>query len=218
LNYLNTIFPSLVALPCKAVLIGRLPGVELAFDRAEVLRHLEQPHREQIRKLGLHEKTFVTCQQVGGKQLACISASGAHTFPVPGCDGLLTDDPGVLLGMYVADCCAVYLVDPKRPGIALVHSGKKGTELGIVEAAILEMQERFGSVPGELRVQLSPCIRPPHYEVDFAKNIIESCRAQGVQHIYDSGECTASNLERYYSYRKEKGKTGRMLALLSLSG
>jgi copper oxidase (laccase) domain-containing protein len=65
-------------------------------------------------------------------------------------------------------------------------------------------------------VQLSPCIRPPHYEVDFAAQIIKQCRDRGVQQIHDSGKCTASDLASYYSYRMEKGRTGRMLALLGL--
>jgi len=65
-------------------------------------------------------------------------------------------------------------------------------------------------------VQLSPCIRPPHYEVDFAAEIVRQCRASGVKTIHDSGVCTACDLKRYYSYRAEKGKTGRMLALLGL--
>jgi len=78
------------------------------------------------------------------------------------------------------------------------------------------MAEKFGSAPTDLVVQLSPCIRPPHYEVDFAAEIIRSCRARGVLHVHDSGICTACELDRYYSYRAEKAKTGRMLALLAM--
>jgi copper oxidase (laccase) domain-containing protein len=78
------------------------------------------------------------------------------------------------------------------------------------------MREKFSTKPEDLIVQLSPCIRPPHYEIDFAATIIEQCRAQGVKKIYDSGICTACDIVRYYSYRAEKGRTGRMLALLGL--
>ena len=102
------------------------------------------------------------------------------------------------------------------PAIGLVHSGKKGTERAIVPKAIQQMREHFGSDPAELIVQLSPCIRPPHYEIDFAAKIIEQCRAAGAKNIHDPGVCTACDIDRYYSYRAEKGKTGRMLALLGL--
>jgi copper oxidase (laccase) domain-containing protein len=98
----------------------------------------------------------------------------------------------------------------------LAHSGKKGTELGIAPKTIKQMNETFGSDPANMIVQLSPCIRPPHYETDFAAEIIRQCRSCGVKQIHDSGVCTACDLDRYYSYRAEKGKTGRMLALLGL--
>jgi len=133
-----------------------------------------------------------------------------------GCDGIITNQRKVALGIHVADCCAVYIVDPKKPAIGLVHSGKKGTELGVVSNAIAQMKAHFGSNPAELVVQLSPCIRPPHYEVDFAAEIIGQCRAQGVKQNHKSGISTACHLDLYYSYRAEKGKTGRMLALLAL--
>jgi copper oxidase (laccase) domain-containing protein len=133
-----------------------------------------------------------------------------------GCDGIITDQRKVALGIHVADCCAVYIVDPKKPAIGLVHSGKRGTELGVVANAIAQMKAHFRSEPSDLIVQLSPCIRPPHYEIDFAAEIIRQCRSKGVSQVYDNGVCTACHLDRYYSYRAEKGKTGRMLALLAL--
>lgn len=132
------------------------------------------------------------------------------------CDGVITNQPGACLGIYVADCCAVYLVDPVRRVAGLVHSGKKGTELRIVPRAIAQMLETFGSDAKNLIVQLSPCIRPPHYEIDFAAEITRQCRAVGVAAVHDCKICTACDLDRYYSYRAEKGHTGRMLAILTL--
>ena len=144
-----------------------------------------------------------------------ISQRGQKEFP--GCDGIITNQRRIMLGVYVADCCAVYIVDPKTPVIGLVHSGRKGTELGVVTNAIKQMIDRFGSNPANIIALLSPCIRPPHYEVDFATEIVQQCRTVGVKQIHDSGVCTACDLDRYYSYRAEKGKTGRMLALLGLN-
>jgi copper oxidase (laccase) domain-containing protein len=98
-----------------------------------------------------------------------------------------------------------------------VHSGKKGTELAVVASAIEMMTARFGSRASDLVVQLSPCIRPPHYEIDFAAAIVRQCRDLGVTSVRDGGVCTACDLARYYSYRAEKGRTGRMLAFLALA-
>ncbi|MFV1995218.1 MAG: laccase domain-containing protein, partial [Verrucomicrobiales bacterium] len=62
----------------------------------------------------------------------------------------------------------------------------------------------------------SPCIRPPDYEVDFAAGIRQQCCERGVppEQVHDEGISTVSAPDRYYSYRAEKGRTGRMLALL----
>lgn len=194
----------------------RVPGIEMSVDKAEALARLDAVHRRIRAEHRLGATPFVTAQQVHGKETAVIDSPLAEDKCFAGCDGLITNLRGICLGIYVADCCAVYLVDPVSRAIGLVHSGKKGTELGIVPNAIKAMTTQFGSAPGNLLVQLSPCIRPPHYEIDFAAEIVRQCRDLGVQSVHDSGVCTACDLTRYYSYRAEKGRTGRMLAFLDL--
>ena len=68
----------------------------------------------------------------------------------------------------------------------------------------------------DLIAVLSPCIRPPYYEVDFARSIKAQLRAENINEIHDNGENTGADLARFYSYRMEKGRTGRMLAYLAL--
>ena len=201
---------------CRSAFIRRIPGIDVSHDKSEALRRLEAAHRKIRREIGFANWPLLTVEQVHGDRIAIIDLPIETDKEFAGCDGLITNQPGVALGIHVADCCAVYMVDPGTPAIALVHSGKKGTELAIVSKAIQQMRERFGSNPADLIVQLSPCIRPPHYETDFAAQIVDQCRASGVKQSHDSGVCTACDLDRYYSYRAEKGKTGRMLALIGL--
>jgi copper oxidase (laccase) domain-containing protein len=197
--------------------VGRIPDVEISHDKALVLANLDAAHQRARRELGLEKRTFATAQQVHGNQIAVIDSPLAHDYCFEGCDGLITSQRDVALGIYVADCCAVYLVDKKGRAIGLVHSGKKGSELGIVREAIRLLHDKFGVNSTDLIAQFSPCIRPPHYEIDFAAQIVEQCREAGVSAIYDCKICTACDLGRYYSYRAEKGRTGRMLALLALT-
>jgi YfiH family protein len=210
-------FPALKSIAiCKHAFIERIPGIHISHDKAEALKALEAVHRDARREIGIGHWPLLTAQQVHGNRIAVIDQAVAGDKEFAGCDGLITNQKRIALGIHVADCGAVYIVDPKTPAIGLVHSGKKGTEQGIATKGIQEMRERFGSNPADLIVQLSPCIRPPHYEVDFAANIVEQCRNAGVKQIYASSECTACDVARYYSYRAEKGKTGRMLAVLGL--
>jgi copper oxidase (laccase) domain-containing protein len=197
--------------------IERIPDIDVSHEKGEVLKRLEIVHREARRELGMADWPLLTAQQVHGNKIAVVDHPLSSEKEFAGCDGLITNQKKIALGVHVADCCAVYIVDPKTPAVGLVHSGKKGTELAIASKAIQRLRERFGSDPAELIVQLSPCIRPPHYEVDFATRIIEQCRAQGVDQIHDCGICTACHLDLYYSYRAEKGRTGRMLALLGIN-
>jgi copper oxidase (laccase) domain-containing protein len=206
-------FPALDAL--EQVLHGfvlRVPGLDVHANREIALERLEEFHQIARRSFGTRQ--FCLAEQVHGNSVAVVTANSAAKSPQV--DALITRDPQVLLGIYVADCCAVFLVDSQRSAIGLVHSGKRGTESDVVGAAIQKMRTEFGTTPADLVAQLSPCIRPPFYEVDFAADIARNLRRSGVKHVFDSGENTGADLERYYSYRMEKGQTGRMLALLGI--
>jgi polyphenol oxidase len=212
-------FPALSAIKiCRHIFAQRIPGIDVSHDKAHVLKRLDAAHQEIRSATGFGHWPLFTAEQVHGNEIAVIDSCsrGPVGREFPACDGIVTNQAGLALGIYVADCCAVYIVDPNTPAIGLVHSGRKGTELGVVTNAIGQMIKRFGSDPGNMVMQLSPCIRPPHYEVDFAAEIARQCRVLDVRHIHDSGTCTACDVSRYYSYRAEKGKTGRMLAVLGL--
>ena len=204
---------------CRHVFTHRIPGIDVSHDKAEVLKRLDAAHHEIRNAIDVGDWPLFTAEQIHGNEIGVVESCsrGPVDREFPGCDGIITNQRGIALGVYVADCCAVYIVDPKTPAISLVHSGRKGTELGVITNAIREMIDRFGSDPANMIVQLSPCIHPPHYEVDFAAEIVRQCRALGVKEIHDPGVCTARDLDRYYSYRAEKGKTGRMLALIGLN-
>jgi polyphenol oxidase len=195
----------------------RVADIELSHNKMEVLARLDCVHREIRSEHGLGRAPFITAQQVHGERIGVVDKATAEDECFDGCDGLITNQRGVCLGIYVADCCAVFVVDPVHNAIGLVHSGKKGTELGIISNAINSMVEHFDSRFADLIVQLSPCIRPPHYETDFAAEIARQCRDLGITAVNDCGVCTACDLNRYYSYRAEKGRTGRMLAFLALA-
>jgi copper oxidase (laccase) domain-containing protein len=211
-------FAALAELPnCRHVFTQRIPGIDVSHDKAEALSRLETANREIRDAIGVGDWPLLAAEQIHGNKIAIVDAPLEKDKHFAGCDGFITNQPRISLGIHVADCCAVYIVDPNTPAIGLVHSGRRGTELGVVTNAIAQMAARFGSKPADLIVQLSPCIRPPHYEIDFAAKIIEQCRDQGVHKIHDSGICTACHVDLYYSYRAEKGRTGRMLALLGLN-
>jgi copper oxidase (laccase) domain-containing protein len=177
------------------------------------MARLEPFHRNLLRTAaGDHH--LVTAEQVHGSVVAIVDSPREE--PVSGADGLVTMTRGLTLGIYVADCAPVWIVARDGTAGALLHSGKKGTELGITRQGIRMLADYTGKQAGEFIASIGPCIRPPCYEVDFAAEITRQAREEGIHEILDARICTACNPDRYYSYRREKGLTGRMLATLTL--
>lgn len=208
-------FPPLEALPRFAHRFTlRHPNIDVNAERAVVVERLWDWHRSQALELGFPQQALCTAEQIHGDTVAVLTRPASEA--ICGTDGIVSNTPGLVIGIYVADCCAVYLTDPRTGAFGIVHSGKKGSELGITTNAIEKMRQHFGSDPANLVVQLSPCIRPPAYEIDFAAQIRRQALDAGVPaaQVHDTGLCTSSDLRRFYSYRMEKGRTGRMLALL----
>ncbi len=199
--------------------IERVPDLPIETDRDEAMRRLRDHHTSAIEQHGFSTSEWWRAEQVHGAEVALAGESStilaADGLPViPGVDGLIAPQSALALAIYVADCGAIWLADRVNGAIALLHSGKKGTEGNILGRAVVRMQEEFGTTPENLIGVLGPCIRPPHYEVDFAAEIVRQAAESGIGSFHDCKTCTASDLHRFYSYRKELGRTGRMMAII----
>ncbi len=82
-----------------------------------------------------------------------------------GYDGMITDEKGILLCTVEADCVPVYLYDPVKNVIGMVHSGWRGCAGKIAEHAVEGMQDRYGCRPEDIVAALGPCICGACYEV-----------------------------------------------------
>jgi copper oxidase (laccase) domain-containing protein len=205
----------------RAAWIPRLADVPVAdADRDEAMRRLRPYHEKAVLEFGGTLATWWRAEQIHGTEVAAVPDAptllASDGLPVvPGVDGLITCTPGIVLSIYVADCGAIWLADKKTGAIGLLHSGKKGSEGNIFQGAIEKMKALYGTNPSDVVAVLGPCIRPPHYEVNFAAEIGLQAASIGIASFTDCGENTASDLDLHYSYRMEMGKTGRMMALLT---
>jgi len=194
----------------------QLTGLKHGFSTrsAGPIENLENELNESFTAAGFPMVDAVHAEQPHGNRV-----TPAYTplgIRMPDVDAMATSVPQMPLVVRVADCGAVFFYDPIQQVIAVAHSGRKGTEGNIVKETIDCMESTYDVNPENLIVQLGPCIRPPHYEIDFAAEIGRQAKACGVRHYHDCGVCTASHLDRYYSYRAEKGKTGRMWGVFML--
>jgi polyphenol oxidase len=106
--------------------------------------------------------TLVTLRQIHSDIIH--SLTGVPTEPLAG-DGLITAQPGLLLGVVTADCLPVMVVDRRLRAVGVFHAGWRGTVKRIVEKGVGEMRCRFGSRTQDLLAAIGPGIRSCCYEV-----------------------------------------------------
>jgi YfiH family protein len=81
------------------------------------------------------------------------------------CDGHVTDQPGVLLAVAVADCVPVFVVAPELRAVAMLHAGWRGAAAGVLERGLAVLLDEVGAARSELQVHLGPAICSDCYEV-----------------------------------------------------
>jgi hypothetical protein len=176
-----------------------------------------------------------------------IHSNIVHVVAQPGeskGDGLLTQTRGLLLRVGVADCYPVLLHDPERGAIGAVHAGWRGTVSGILPKALAQMQQEFGSQPGDIRIAVGPGAGPqyqvgpevaeafaeaglstfrpdPNTKGKFCLDLLAALRLQAGQNGVKLAHFWACGLDTLcdpslYSHRRDQGMTGRMWGVVML--
>lgn len=113
------------------------------------------------RRVGADPSMLVGLTQVHGAEVVRVTkpwAAGAG----PRADAMVTDRPGVALGIVTADCAPVLLADAEAGVVGAVHAGWRGAAAGVLEATVAAMRA-LGAT--RVRAAVGPCIRQPSYEV-----------------------------------------------------
>ena len=183
----------LQALPgVRAAWIERLPDLPIHGDREQAMALLRPSHEAAVAAFGGPHAAWWRAEQVHGNAVAVVPGSpqiiAADGLPVvPGVDGLVTREVGIVLAIYVADCGVIWLADRRTGAIGLLHSGKNGSAANIFGQALAQMAGQFGTAARDVTAVLGPCIRPPDYEVDFAAQIQSQAQQAGVGNFIDCG-------------------------------
>ncbi len=156
-------------------------------------------------------------------------------------DGLVTDRPGLAVGVLVADCAALLLADPANKIVAAVHAGWRGAVAGIIPEAVLQM-EKIGAEPDLIHAYVSPCISTEAFEVGdevasrFPGRFVDRSREKphvdlrgfimlellktGVPEtsVIRDDSCTFRHEKSLHSHRRDGHRSGRMLGVICLPG
>jgi polyphenol oxidase len=149
------------------------------------LSTIDSPHNVEgnrsilARSFGTSVDKLITVTQVHGTDLLLLDQPNAEYshFQKLECDGIITDQSDIMIGVCVADCVPVLLLDPVRRVVAALHAGWKGTAGGIVRKGIESMVNLFDGKPGDILAAIGPAIGPCCYEVD--EPVAEAFRREG---------------------------------------
>jgi YfiH family protein len=141
-------------------------SLNLGFTRQDSRAAVERNRSAFQRQVGAVEGRklwpLVTLRQIHSDRIFCVSRQPQKLLAG---DGLITNTPGILLGIQTADCLPVMLVDTRRRAVGVFHAGWRGTVRRIVEKGVGEMRSCFGTRPGDIKATIGPGIHGCCYQV-----------------------------------------------------
>lgn len=215
---------------------SRISGINFGINTSEDLSVIKKNRHLLAVETGADPDMFVIAEQVHGDHIEIAEEPGLYRKT----DGLITKNQNLVLTIQVADCAAVMVADTENRIIGIFHAGWRGAAKNIVSKGVRTMKSLARKDP-HYTAYISPCISERNFEVghevagqfpaefvdynSYKKphiNLKSFLNAElvhnGVQHdhIQVSDECTMDD-PRFYSYRREREKAGRMLACMYMN-
>lgn len=217
--------------PYTSLNLGKSTG-----DRPE---NVAENRRRFCAALGFQPEQLAWSTQTHGDLVRLVTTPGGSE----GFDALITQIPGILLAVSVADCTPVLVFDARTRAMAAVHAGWRGTTAYLVAKTLLEMSNSFGTQGKDCYAYIGTCIDECSFEVGetvaaaFETRFIRYDTARQ-KHFADLKQANCAQLlefgvpsmqietspystllhnDTYFSHRLEKGETGRMLAVIGLA-
>ena len=143
---------------------GLYSSLNCGYGSADSPDNVRENRRRVAATFGCAEPDLLTLHQIHSTDVLTIGDERWVSPGAPKADGLVTDRPGIVLGVMAADCAPVLLADSAASVIGAAHAGWKGALGGVVDSTITAM-EKLGAKRERLRVVVGPCIGRDSYEV-----------------------------------------------------
>ena len=228
---------------------GCLRSLNLGVHRGDDWNNVYENYRRLGAAVGFTPEQTVFTRQTHTDRVARVGRAdcgvGLFREVEPERDGIYTNEPGVALVCFSADCTPILLHDPIHGAVAAVHAGWRGTALGIAARCVEAMTRDFGTNPADIEAAIGPCIGPCCFETDAdvprailnglgpdAELLIRRegekffpdlkrlnefwLRRAGVRKIDRSCDCTRCQPDRFWSHRVTGQARGSMAAVILL--
>ena len=225
---------------------GYFSSMNIAIKEGESEENVEKNLSILAEALGFDLQKLVLTRQTHTDIVRKVTAAdhrGLFHRDYPECDGLVTNNPGVTLMIFTADCTPILFHDPVTGAVGACHAGWKGTAQDIGGKTVAAMVREFGCDPADIRAAIGPNIGQCCFETDgdvpaamvetygteaerhtrtagnkYYVNLKEinalALRRAGVHHIDISEDCTMCQHDRFWSHRYTRGNRGSQGALI----
>ncbi|MBI5476949.1 MAG: peptidoglycan editing factor PgeF [Ignavibacteriales bacterium] len=213
-----------------------LYGLNLSYKVNDERENVDRNRDLFFGELGIPLNLLAIPGQIHGDNILVVDKPGQY----PNCDALITAEKNLFLVVTIADCIPILIYDNKNQIISVVHSGWKGSEKKILSSTVRKMQTEFNSKKSDLYCYLGPSARSCCYQVgedvahkfeskylinkngsrkhldliSFNQDLLNNAGITNNQ-IEISGYCTICN-RFFHSYRRDKEKSGRMMAVIGM--
>ncbi len=191
-------------------------------------------------ELGIDLRQLAISRQVHGSSIY----EASSPIITEGYDSLITNKPNVFLVISIADCTPVLIYDTKNKAVAAIHAGWRGTAAEIVKHTLQKMKETYGTNGSDCKAYIGACIGYDSFETgeDAAQHFDTAFKRFDMQkqkwfvdlkpankkqlldfgvsseNIEVSPYCTVKDEKLFFSHRRDKGVSGRMLVVIGLKG
>ena len=167
---------------------GDCTSMNLSFTRGDDEAAVRENYRRIAAALGTDAKQFVCSDQTHTTNVRRVTKADAGKGVVipkdyTDVDGLITNEPGIVLSTFYADCVPLYFVDPVHRAIGLSHSGWRGTVNKMGQVTIEAMKREFGSRAADLYCAIGPSICQDCYEI--SRDVAEEFMKAFPEHVND---------------------------------
>lgn len=226
---------------------GHLQSLNIGTSRGDAPENVLENYRRLGSSLGFDIHNLVLSRQTHSDIVHVVTEKdrGAGLFapPLPDCDALVTNTPGIALVVFTADCTPILFWDSETHAVGAAHAGWRGTASGIAARVVEAMGREYGSKPENIRAAIGPNIGYCHFETD--EDVPQAMRAAfgpeaeawitsngekyfldlkainrlvlnraGVETVEMSDACTVCQCERFWSHRVTKGLRGSQGAII----
>jgi len=199
---------------------------------------LAENQRRFFKEFGILTEEIALADQIHSSNVSIVDKPGIYRQS----DALATSRENIFLAIQTADCFPIFIFDPHRQVVSAIHAGWRGVKSGILQTVIGKLKSRFDLRTANLFVAIGPGLQKDCFEVrsdvskyftdtylaphsdpdkkylDLSGYIINRLMDLGIpgDQIQNQGDCTMCRMDLYYSYRRDKEQSGRMIGLIGM--